>query len=485
MASEMRTKLGESLNTVQKFNTPLVEATTQSLEALQAFSLGLEALVELGDDARSIPFLQKAVELDPNFALAYSWLASAYDDLGESMQAAQNAQKSFDLRGRVSERERLAIETYYHISVTGDFQKAQQSAEFWAQIYPRDWDAHLLLGIASDALGQNDKALVAHEEALHLNPTSRTMYGNLVFSNLLANRLDQAKMLVEEAEAKKLDSYELREALYLLAFLGNDEAGMAQAVAWSAAKPAVEGEFLFYEAATKAYYGRLRKAREFTDRAVALAEQARQPETASTYEADAAIREALFGNSDEARRRAKSALSHSNGELTQYGAAQALAFAGDAAQAMALADDSDKRFSENTLVQFKYLPSVRGQLALTRNDAPKAVELLEVAAPYELGWYGVTAFAPSLYPVYVRGLAYLAANKPPEATAEFQKVLDHRGIVINEPIGALSHLGRAYAMQGDFAKARSAYQDFLTLWKDADPDIPILKEAKAEYSNLQ
>jgi len=487
MAAEMRAKLGESLSTVQKFDTPLVEATTTSLDALQALSLGMEAGLKRGDDAGSIAFFHRATELDPNFALAYSFLASAYGDLGESVQDAKNAQQSFDLRKRVSERERFDIETYYYVSVTGDFQKAQQSAELFAQIYPRDLDAHLLLGIVSDALGQNDKGLLAHQQALSLDPASSTLYGNLVFSNLIANRLDQASVLAEEAEGKKLDSYQLRETLYLLAFLRGNDAGMAQAVAWSAGKSAVEDEFLFYEAATNAYRGRLGKARELTDRAVTLAEQARRLEKASTYEAEAALRESLMGNSEEARRWARSALSHSNGRLTQYGAAQALAFAGDEPHTTALAIDLDKRFPENTLVQFRYLPSIQAQLALARNDAPKAIDLLKVAAPYELGWYGVTAFVPSLYPVYVRGLAYLAARRPLEATTEFEKIIDHRGIVVNEPIGALVHvqIGRAYAMQGDNGNAKAAYKDFLTLWKDADPDIPILKQAKAEYAKLQ
>ena len=312
-------------------------------------------------------------------------------------------------------------------------------------------------------------------------------HANLVGSYLYLNRLEEARTTAEETQAKKLDSPPLRFDLYLIAFLQNDTAGMAQQVEWAAGKPGVEDTLLAYEADTAAYSGGLGKAREFSRRAVASAEHAEEKETAGGYEADAAMREALFGNPAEARQRANSAIALSTGRDVQYGAALALALAEDVSRAQTLADDLAKRFPEDTVVQFNYLPTIHAQLALSRNDSAKAIEVLQAAAPYELGAPGNGAFTPALYPVYVRGEAFLARHQGNEAAAEFQKTLDYRGVVVNEPIGALAHLGlgRAYAMQGDTAKAHAAYNDFLTLWKDADPDIPILQRAKSEYARLK
>jgi ATP/maltotriose-dependent transcriptional regulator MalT len=317
-------------------------------------------------------------------------------------------------------------------------------------------------------------------------------YANLVSSYLYLNRLAEAKATAEEAQAKKLDSPALRDCLYHIAFLQNDAAGMAEQLTWSAGKPGVEDMLLGEEADTAGYFGRVTKAREFSRRAVASAERAQERETAAGYEAAAAQWEALFGNTVQARQRAAAALTLSTGRDVQHGAALAMALAGDVVRAQALADDLGKRFPEDTLVQFNYLPAIHAQLALSRNDpqgsrekdASKALEVLEAAGPYELG---SEEFTPALYPAYARGQAYLAARRGSEAAAEFQKLLDWRGVVVNEPIGALAHLGlaRAYALQGDTAKARAAYNDFLTLWKDADPDIPILRQAKAEYANLK
>jgi hypothetical protein len=304
---------------------------------------------------------------------------------------------------------------------------------------------------------------------------------DLVASYIWLNRLEEARATAEEAQAKKIDSPALRVNLYLLSFLRNDAAGMAQQVAWAAGKPGVEDVLVNNEADTAAYSGRLAEAREFSRRAVASAERAEEKEVAASYKADAALREALFGNPAEAHQQAAAALALSNGRDVRFVAALALASAGDAGRAQTLADDLGKRFPEDTIVQFLYLPTIHAQLALSHNDSSKAIDVLQAAAPYELG-------SPAdLYPVYVRGEAYLGAHQGREAATEFQKILDHRGIVCNEPIGALARLGlaRAYAMRGDAAKARTAYQDFLTLWKDADPDIPILKEVKAEYAKLQ
>jgi eukaryotic-like serine/threonine-protein kinase len=336
-------------------------------------------------------------------------------------------------------------------------------------------------------IGEHDEALVEAQEALRRNPNSGLNYANLTFSYLNLNRLDEAKATAEQAQAKKLDSQSLRASLYQLAFLQNDAQGMARQAAWAAGKPAVEDVLLASEANTAAYFGRLAQAREFSRRAMASAEREEEKETAAGYEAEVALWEALFGNAAEARRRSAAALGLSNGRDVQYGAALALAFTGNAGQAQTLADDLGKRFPEDTLVKFKYLPTIRAQLALSRNDSSRAINILQVAAPYELGLPGGGAFSPTLYPVYVRGKSYLAAHQGGEAATEFQKILDQRGVVQNEAIGALAHLGlaRAYVMQGNTANARAAFKDFLALWKDADPDIPILKQAKAEYAKLQ
>jgi eukaryotic-like serine/threonine-protein kinase len=481
-ASEIRNKLGESLSTVQKFDTPLEQATTPSLEALQAYSQGQKAVAG-SDFAAAVPFFQRAIRLDPNFAMARAKLGTSYRILGETTLGAENTRKAYELRERVSERERFYIESHYYQNVVGNLQKARESYELWTQTYPRDSMPLPPLGDVYASLGQYDKALAEHREAFRLNPASGMHSADVVLSYLNLNRLEEARTTVEEAQVKKLDSPGLRFFLYQLAFSQNDAAGMAQQATWAAGKPGIEDVLLALEADTAAYSGRLGEAREFSQRAMASAERAEEKEVAASYEAEAALWEALFGNAAEARQRAAAALALSTGRDVQYGAALATALAGNAARAQALADDLGKRFPENTVVQFNYLPTLHAQIALSRNDTSKAIEALQAAGPYELG--NVGSF--SLYPVSVRGEAYLAAHQGREAAAEFQKILDHRGIVVNEPIGALAHLqiGRAYANQGDTVKARAAYQDFLTLWKDADPDIPILIAAKSEYAKLK
>jgi serine/threonine protein kinase/Flp pilus assembly protein TadD len=484
-ATKLRRKLGESLSSVQKLDTPLERATTSSLEALQAYSLGLKITVGKGDDARAVPFFERAIHMDPNFAMAYGALGSTYNNLGEPDLAAENARKSYELRQRVSESERTEIETLYHMEVTGDLQKAGQSAELKAQMYPRDPGPQLDLANIYARLGQYDKAGAACRENVRLDPASGVAYSNLFVFYLNENRLDDARLTAEEAKAKKLDSPDLRTNLYLLAFLQNDQAGMAREVAWSQGKPGYEDVLLYYTAETAAYFGRLRKSREFSRSAVSSAKNIEEKETAAGYEAEAALVESLFGNPVEAARHASTALSLRHSRDVLYVAALALAFAGDVRKALPLADELTKRCPENTLVCSNYIPTLHSQIALIRNNPLKAVEFLQAAAPYELGALG--QLWPALYPIYVRGQAYLALHDGGKAVVEFEKILDHRGIVINEPIGALAHLGlaRGYAMSGNAGKARNAYQDFFALWKDADPDIPILKEAKSEYEKLQ
>jgi eukaryotic-like serine/threonine-protein kinase len=478
VATEMRTKLGESLSTVKKFDTPLEQATTPSLEALQAYNIGWKNWQVKGELA--VPFFQRAVRLDPKFATAYALLGVVYSLSGEPSLGAENTRKAYELRDHASDAEKLHIECNYYYFVTGDLEKARQSFELWAQTYPRDYVPHGGLRFVFKALGQYDKALQEALTHLRLNPVSSVGYPNLADIYLKLNNSAEARTANEQAQEKGLDSPNLHVSIYRLAFLQNDATGMARQVEWAAGKPAVEDLLLGNEADTVAYSGRLTKAQEFSRRAVASAEQAGKRETAASYQARAVLREVLFGNT-------KSNVIAGAGRLTGrdvlYTTALAVAFTGDSARAQGLADDLVKSFPEDTIVQLNYLPTMHAQLALSREDASKAIVFLDAAAPYELG----DVAGGALYPVYVRGEAYLAKHQGREAAAEFQKILDHRGIVLNQPIGALAHLGlaRAYVMQGDTAKAKAAYQDFLTLWKDADPDIPIFIAAKAEYAKLQ
>jgi tetratricopeptide (TPR) repeat protein len=419
--------------------------------------------------------------------MAYALLATSYSNLGERSRAGEIMTKAYELRERVSEREKYYIESYYHDLVTGDLDKARQVYELWARVYPRDDRPVGNLGLVYGYLGQYERSLEETSEALRRHPESSLRYANLVQSYTHLNRLDEAHTAAEKARSKNLDSPFLCFYSYRLAFLQHDAGGMARQVAWSADKPGVRDMLLGAEADTAAFFGRLEKAREFSLQAVASAQQVKENETAAGYEDDAALWEALFGNLADARRHADAALALSNGRDVTFGAALALGFAGETLQTQKLADGLAKRFPGDTLVSFNYLPTIRAQLAVNKHDSAKAIEILSVAIPFEFGQPGDAAFTPSLYAVYVRGQAYLAAQKGNEGAAEFQKILDHRGVVTNEPIAALAGLGiaRACTARGDTSKARAAYQDFFTFWKDADPNIPILKEAKAEYTKLQ
>jgi eukaryotic-like serine/threonine-protein kinase len=486
-ASEIRNKLGESLSTVQKFDTPLEQATTPSLEALKAFSSGFE--IHTTGDAAAIPFYNHAIELDPNFALAYAWLGVSFNDIGELSKDVESTRKAYDLRDRASEPEKYFITARFHKVVTGNLEKAEESLLLWIQAYPRSALPHIYLaGAIYPVTGQYAKAIEHGKEAIRLSPNFSPSYALPMFDYIALNRLDEAKATYEQAIERKLRNGFFPLLLYQIAFLQNDTAGMARQVASSAGTPGVEDWLLGLEADSAAYSGRLRAAREFSRQAMDSAERAGEEEAAATYSAGSGMREALFGNADAARRRASLAMKRPAGHDVQYVSALALAYAGDDRQAQALTAGLAQSFPEATIVQYNYLPTLRAKLALSNGNTSEALESLRAAAPYELGQTTYSIYRCTvMYPVYVRGEAYLAAHQGSEAAAEFQKILDHRGIVLNEPIGALAHLqiGRAYAMQGDTAKARAAYEDFLTLWKDADPDIPILIAAKSEYAKLK
>ena len=484
-ASEIRGKLGESLSTVKKFDTPPQQASTSSLEALQAFSHGRQ-LMASNDPAVSIPPFQRAIKLDPNFAMAYAAAGVCYLNLGQPSIAAEYNQKAYDLRDRVSERERFYIESHYQHMTVGDLDRATQIYEEWSRAYPRDETPPTNLGVIYGITGEIQKGLTEAQNAFKLNPSGLN-YSNLIGSFVAVGRLDEAKALGAEAQANKLDSGNLRLSLYQLAFLKNDAQGMADQVAWSHGKPGLEDVFIALEADTVAYRGQIRKAADLTQQAAKIAEKADQKETAAAYIAQTALRAALFGSSADARKQATTAMAMSNGRDVQFLVATALAFAGDSQKAQSLSEDFAKRFPKDSIVNHIYLPVIRGQLAVNRRDTQKALAQLQPDQTYDLGATGAGGETPALYPVYVRAGAHLQAGQGEPARAQYQQILDNPGIVGNGPIGALAHLGlgRAYALQNDAAKARVAYQDFFAPWKDADADIPILTAAKAEYAKLK
>jgi DNA-binding winged helix-turn-helix (wHTH) protein/tetratricopeptide (TPR) repeat protein len=476
-SSDIRKKLGESLATVEKFDTPLEQATTASLEALQAYDSGYK-VGDKGNYAAAIPLFQRAVSLDPNFAMAYLLLGMMQSNLTQE-DAKKNLQKAYDLRSAVSERERLFIEfEYYAVNDTGDLENAQRAAASWAHKYPRDCVPRGEAGGLFQFLDQYDKALVEFREAHRLCPGDSLVDTGLIINYICLDRLEEARGVADEAKVQNFDSFEVRKALYRLAFLQNDVAGMQQQVAFSTGKPGLEDWLLFEEASTAAYFGRLKKSREFSQQAVASAQRAQEKWRAAADAEVAALWEALVGNKREARQQVLAAL-RLPGAKPEFNAALVFAAIGDAARVEPLAEKYRKDNPNDSYVRFIQLPLLAALVALSRDDSPKAVEVLS-PVPYE----SRLLYSPN---AYYRGLAYLANHQGNEAATEFQKILDHRGCVGNSPEGAIVRLqiARAYAMQRDTTKARAAYQDFLTLWKDADPDIPILKEAKAEYAKLQ
>lgn len=484
-ATKLRGKVGESLSTIQKYDTPIKEATTSSLEALKAYGVARYALDEDGNPFTAIPLFKHAIDLDPDFAAAYAGLGTCYTNVGDSELAAEAWKKAYELRNRVSEREKLSIAAHYQFEASRNLEKAAEAFAFWNQVYPRDDIAISDLGFIHMLLGQYEKALVKFRQATALDPTSAANYANLASSYAALNRMDDAQSAIEQARVRNLDAPVLRTWRYMLAFFKRDSAGMGEQIAWAAEKPELNEGFLGLEILTAAYSGRLAKARELVRRATVSAQRNQDKEGAASYQAVASLHEALFGNWAEARKSAAAALVLSSGRDVQSIAALASAFAGDTARAETLAADLEKRFPEDTLQNFNILPAIRGAAEIRRGNLSQAIDILQSGTRYELGAESDSGLP--LHGVYVRGEAFLGAHQGSAAEAEFRKILEHPGIVSNNPIGALAHLGlaRAYALQGETAKARVKYQDFLTLWKDADADIPVLKAAKAEYAKLQ
>jgi tetratricopeptide (TPR) repeat protein len=483
-AAKLRNEVGESLSSVQRFDVPLRQATTNSLEALKAYTAGVNST----SDVEGLTLFKRAIELDPNFAMAYRNLGISYSNLNQPIVAADYLKKAFDLRDRVTEREKFHITSSYYQLATGELEKANQTYGLWIQAYSRDDGAYGNLGSNYMVLGQYEKAATETREGLRLEPNQVVSYENLGEIYLALNRFDEARTATEEAQGRKLEDIPLHLNLYGLAFFQGNAAAMKQQADWAFGKPSAEDHMLSLESDTEASSGRLGKARELSRQAVETARRSDEKEPAALWQANAAIREALFGNAEAARQNAAAAVALVPGSRdAEAQAALAYALAGDAAHAQSLADDVAKRFPQDTVVQSVWLPILRAQIETGRKNPARSIELLQAAAPYELGMLSGSALNSCLYPVYVRAEAYLSAQKGPAAAAEFQKILDHRGLLWNCATGALAHLGiaRAYALQGDTAKAKAAYQDFFGLWRDADPDIPILKEAKAEYAKLQ
>jgi eukaryotic-like serine/threonine-protein kinase len=487
-STKLRRTLGESLSMIQRFDAPLAEATTTSLEALKAYSLGLKAF-DQDDSAVAIPYFRRAVELDPNFALAYSSLGTLYTaNLAEPGLAAENIRKAYELRDRVSESEKFNITAAYYGLVTGELEKTLQTLKSWAQAYPRNPLPHLQLGFHYGYQGRYEDEVREELEVIRLAPNQTSGFTNLMDGYTALDRLDEAKAAYRQAVDRHLQGQFLHDDMYMIAFLEGNTEEMKRQVDVVTGKPGIEDRLLSTESETEAFHGRLEKARAFSRQAVQSALRADLKETAALWQLDSALREAEFGNTERARQQVKAGLAIASTRDVQTLAALTLACTGDLARARILSDELQRQNPVNTMLNHYWLPVVRAYLEIRGGRPAQALKFLEDAAPYDLA-FPQPQFSEGglLYPAYVRGQAYLALHQGEKAVAEFQKFPDHRTMVANFPLASLARFGRAraFAVQGDAAKARTAYQDFFALWEDADPDIPILKEAKAEYAKLQ
>ena len=489
IAVQIRARLGESLPTIREHSTSLEQVTTASQEALKAYSTARNAVATRGF-AAAIPHLQRAIAIDPQFAMAHADLGFFYWNMGQTDLAVEPCLKAYELRDRVSDQERFFILFLYDRQVTGNLQKELDTIEAWVQSYPRDWQAWAVLaGWGMMGTGQYQRGVQASEQSIRLKPDAPHGFVGLFVHNLGLGRLTEAADALRRAAERKLEVPHFLVSRYYLAFLEGEEEGMKREIDQARGHLEVEGWMSHNEALVLARSGQMRNARIRWRHTIELAQQAGDREKAAIYQAAESVCEAHFGNWDRAKECARAALELGKGRDVEYAAAFALALSGDSSGSQRLTEDLAKRFPEDTPVQFEYLPTLRALLALNLKEPSDAIERLQTALPYDLAMPGTAFFAKfgGLYPAYVRGEAYLFARRGQEAVAEFQKVLNHRGVVLADPIGALAHLqlARAYRVLGDTTKAESAYQDFLALWKDADSDIPILKQAKAEYAKLQ
>jgi eukaryotic-like serine/threonine-protein kinase len=484
----LRASLGESLATVQKYDTPIEEATTSSLNALKAFSSGLKIYSEKGDLA-AIPFLKRAIELDPNFARAYDQLGVMYvADLNEPGLAAQYLRRAYELRDRVSEHERMNITASYYAYVTGELDKAAEASQLAVRAYPRAAEGRAAMALNDEYLGHFEKSIAEASESLQLPSPIADDFSNSMEDYMALNRLDEAKALYNDALNRKVDGVFLHDDRYVIAFLQGDADEMQRQVAWVAGQLGAEDVLLSAESDTQAFHGHMGKAREFARRAVESAQRAGLPETAAEWQLTCALRDSEVGNSEIAQREAKAGLALASTRDGQITAALALAQAGDSPRAQGLLEELEKQSPLNTALNGYWRPVISAYLENARGNPAQALKALEGAAPYEWGFLPPQFGAgPPLYPIYARGQTYLLLHRGKEAADEFQKIIDHPNMLGNSPVLPLAHLqlARAYVLEQDNAKARAAYQDFLGMWKDADPDVPVLKAAKAEYAKLQ
>lgn len=483
MASSFRQHLGESLSSVTKYSMPLPDATTPSLDALRAYSLGLKSTFGAAGPAEGIPFFKRAIELDRNFATAYAMIGRIYADLGEANLSAEYTTKAFRLKERTSEPERYFIMMNYEMQVTGNLEKARQAGELWVNAYPRDAHPRSLLSFIYQSLGRADKSIEAGRAAVELDPDTVPGYANLAWAYVLAEQPQRAEEIVSHAASRGLEFPDLYILLYDIAFLKNDEKGMLRAVDMANGKPGAEHWMAAREACVLSYRGRLKEARTLTRRAAFLAQKANQSDRAALYLAGLATREALFGNAKEATDAADLAMRISKNRDVLYGAAFAYAWTGAETKATAIIDVLEKRFPEDTFVSDTYVPTVRAILARNHHDVVKADELLRTPAQYELSvpgtWFG---FFGVMYPTYVCGMAYLDAHQADKALVEFKKIIEHRGLVASDPVGALARLqlARALLMQGRTKEAKDEYRNVLASWNSADSEAPIIRQAKLE-----
>jgi tetratricopeptide (TPR) repeat protein len=486
IARRFRTRIGESLATVEKHSKPLEEATTSSLEALKAYTTAIQL-----DSVAGIPLFRRAIEIDPKFAMAYANLGLDYSDIGESVLSAENTRKAWELRDRVSDQEKFFIDFTNQREVTGNLEDAYQTLELWRRTYPRDiYALGLLAGLSSQGTGRFERVIETAKETIAEDPNVFFGYHNLASSYFFLDRFPEAESVLQQASERKVEEPYFLVLRYNIAALKGDQDLMDRVVALAKGEHGAEHWLAHEQALALARFGRLQDARRSSSRAVDLALQEGEREKAASYRAARAVWEAAYGNSAEARANATAALELSKGRDVQYAAGLALALSGESSRSDALADDLEKRFPEDTISKFDYVPVLRALSVLEAGNPTKSSELLQIALQYELAANGLNFnhfYLGGLHSAYVRGKAFAAAHRYPEAAAEFQKILDHRGLVGLDPIGAFAHLqlGRTFVLSGDKTKARTAYQDLLTLWKDADPDIPILRQAKAEYAKLK
>ena len=489
IAVRFRTRIGESRPAIALHDTPLAEATTPSLDALKAYSLGLRKIASESDSA-ALPFFQRAIEIDPEFAMAYALEGRVYGDLGEAAASSDSTARAYQLRNRASDRERFWITTAYYMQVTENLEKAKQTCAVWDQSYPNDIFPHMFLaGVIDPVLGRHEDAIEHANRAITIDPDFGVLYYDLAIRNAALGRMQQAEEALQAANARGLQTPDVQLAAYDVAFLRHDSTAIDHIEHAARQSPLALEYVLQHKASGLAYLGKLREAARTMDMDSDIARRSGEKEAIALNFAGQAVWEALAGEAPDAVRHANTALSFTNDRAVQYGAALAMAISGDSARAQELASDLEKRFPEDTSVQISYLPVLRAQLALNQRDSAKAVDVLESAIPYEFGTprSAIHGNFGALYPAYLRGEAYLAAHQGAQAAAEFQKILEHSGIVGSDPMGAIAMLkvARAFSIQGDTAKTKKAYADFLALWKDADPNVPLLRRARSEFATIQ